>query len=287
MSLIFNGVNIPEAGGVIGFNGVDITTVIFNGVTVWQRGSGIDVPAVPSFCEASDGDYPDRVDVYFGYAGVDVTYFIFRDDIEIGSVVDIMYYEDFTAVDGVTYVYKVQAAYSATPSTRSAFSEENAGFVSDGSLIPPVPELAPANFSASDDTYSEYVRCTWSNGTENAATSVSIYRNGSHIDSVPFGSTEYMDLTAVPGTTYTYHVAFKSAGGTGPISNTDTGSRSTSQPYVLKAGDTMTGQLSGVRATSGNHMVTADAYATSNLGGTIKARYSGGILFLGNTGSNP
>jgi hypothetical protein len=65
--------------------------------------------------------------------------------------------------------------------------------------------------------------------------------------------------------------------------------------WVNKTGDTMSGTLnmgsqkvtSTSNASSDNDHVRAASYATTTRGGTIKARYSGGVLYLSNNGTNP
>ena len=67
------------------------------------------------------------------------------------------------------------------------------------------------------------------------------------------------------------------------------------QEVVQRSGDTMTGSLGMGHntiyhlaiQTSDDHAVPANGYATPTLGGTIKARRDGNILYMSTNGSNP
>lgn len=116
-----------------------------------------------------------------------------------------------------SWVSTVQAAWSAVG-------------VNDGSAPPP---SAPANVQASDGTYSNMVRVTWSNVT-NAITYI-VYRNKSNnsnsADEIGKNiTTTYDDTTALPRVIYYYWVKVLTSNGWSNLSAPDSGYRPAS-PY--------------------------------------------------------
>jgi hypothetical protein len=123
-------------------------------------------------------------------------------------------------VVGTTYWYWVKAYNSAGD---SGFSNGDSGFVSAPT---PQPPSAPTSVSASDGTYTDRVRLSWT--ASSGATGYKVFRNTSNNSSgaQQIGTStasQYDDTTAVVGTTYWYWVkAYNSAGDSG-FSNGDSG----------------------------------------------------------------
>ena len=229
MSLLFNGVEIPTGGDVI-FGGNSFNEVKFNGVTYWTKGSGSDTPPVPTFCNASDGDYTTHVLVQWGYSGIDVVYKIFRDGVVIGESSEDLWFEDSTAVELQEYEYYVTACYIVDdPSTCSGPSEIDTGFSDDVFTPGDAPVTKPGSFTASYKIFWDTVNLGWNNGGETNADSVNIYRDDVFIDRIPFGASEYRDAAIDEGTEYVYQIAFWNVWGEGPLSDPSTG--------ALKDGD--------------------------------------------------
>jgi hypothetical protein len=293
MALKFNGVEIPEGTGEIIFSGVSLTEVIFNGVVYWQKGTGTIPPDVPSFCSASDGEFTDHVEVTYGYSGLDVIYKIERSGDDgttwgiVGSVTNgDLYFDDFTASLGTTYLYRVRACWQIDDETCSGYSPEDEGSLASGPPTGQPPTEAPGSMTATTTYYNKII-INWTVGTEDNATMTAIYRDGTFIDVVPFDTREYQDMTVSPDSTYAYHTAFRNEHGEGPASTEVQGSTVDTQPFVLRSGDAMQGPLRGVAPTGSSDLIRADAYATSSRGGTIKARFDGTVLFISTDGSDP
>jgi len=225
MSLFFNGVEIPTSGDV-SFNGTTFNEVKFNGVTYWLKGGTPppDAPDAPSFCNASDGTYEDRVLVQWGYSHYDAYYKVYKD----GSVVAVIYdgstwYEDIGVTLDVTHSYYVKACWRDNDICSDA-SETDTGYAHKDSGTPNnPPATSPTSLLATDGAFDDKVVISWSNGSETNALSVNIYRNGYLMESVPFGATQFIDSTVDPGTTYSYFAKFTNLAGEGPQSNSDTG----------------------------------------------------------------
>ena len=229
MSLLFNGVEIPTSGDVI-LEGNSFNEVKFNGVTYWVKGGGDNTPPVPTFCNASDGDYTTHVLIQWGYSAIDVVYKIFRDDVAIGESSEDLWFEDSTAVPDTEYTYRVTACYLiADPATCSGPSETDTGF--SGATVEPgdAPTIKPGSFTASYKIFWDTVNLGWNNGGETNADSVNIYRDDVFIDRIPFGTVEYRDAAVDEGTEYVYQIAFWNVWGEGPLSDPSTG--------ALKDGD--------------------------------------------------
>jgi hypothetical protein len=246
MALRFNGIEIPTTGEVH-FGGVSFNEVRFNGVSFWIKG-GLEVPPVPSFCDASDDAYEDYIRVQWGYSHYEAGYAVYRseDGADFVKVTTItngnLWYDDYNVEQGITYSYKVKACWLDDFDSCSGFSEVDDGTVKAPEVIDP-PANAPESLTASDGNYHDKIVITWNNGNELEATAVNIYRDNILISIVEFGTTMYTDIAVETGTSYTYKACFKNSSGEGPFSSEDEGSTATASPYVLKAGDTMTGPL--------------------------------------------
>jgi hypothetical protein len=183
-------------------------------------------PSAPTNVSASDGTYTDRVRLTWTASSGATGYKVFRHTSnnssgaqQIGTSTASQY-DDTTAVVGTTYWYWVKAYNSAGD---SGFSNGDSGFVSAPT---PQPPSAPTSVSASDGTYTDRVRLSWT--ASSGATGYKVFRNTSNNSSgaQQIGTStasQYDDTTAVVGTTYWYWVkAYNSAGDSG-FSNGDSG----------------------------------------------------------------
>ena len=272
MALRFNGADIPTSGDVT-FNGASFNEVRFNGITFWQKGTGIIAPDIPSFCNASDGEFVEFIRIMWGYSNYRATYNVWKstNNVDFTLVTTVgdgeLWYDDLNVEQGVVYYYKVNACWQFDQDTCSDFSETDEGTVKPETVENP-PQEAPMNFSASDGAFYDKIIVNWTNGTEYDATAVNIYRNDILIDTVSFGVTQYADNSAAPGTTYEYYAKFRNGAGEGPESNRDDGSTLDEEIYVLKSGDHMTGALYAPELYDDNSRVHTDSnFGTWSLSG--------------------
>jgi len=281
MALYFNGAEIPTSGDVQ-FGGISFNEVRFNGVTFWQSGVGIIAPDIPGFCDASDGQFENFIRVMWGYSNYKAIYNVWRrvqgsTDFEfINTVSDgDLWYDDLNVEQGIVYEYQITACWQFDDDTCSAPSEIDEGSLKPEEIIEP-PLNAPLTLAASDGAYYDKIDITWSNGTEGNATAVNIYRNDILIDTVPFGVVSYTDLNVDPGSQYEYYVKFHNAGGEGPESNRDMGSTLDENIYVVKSGDTMTGDLNMMNGST--VMVDNEPVHTDSSHGSWS--YDGSTLYI-------
>ena len=134
-------------------------------------------------------------------------------------------YYDYSAAVGTTYYYWVKACNSYGC---SAYSGYDTGWRSSSGTTPP----PPASVSASNGTYTDKVRVTWSSSP--GATFYRVYRATSSgipmtLLASPTGTT-YDDHSAAVCTTYYYQVRACNSYGTGSGSSLDTGWRGCPAP---------------------------------------------------------
>ena len=225
MSLKFNGVEIPTSGTVT-WNGAEFNEVKFNGVTFWEKGSA-SLPA-PEWIAASDGTFPDKIQVHWDAQLTGVYWHLYRDDVEIAEITDgSSFYNDTQVSQNTIYVYKIQACMP-DGTLCSPMSPSDSGYLKTEDTETP-PTEAPQNLAASDGTSYTYVNITWDNGSEPAASHIRVERSDDDgatwitIANLVFGTSAYQDISALSGTTYTYRAVFYNSGGDGPYSNEDTG----------------------------------------------------------------
>lgn len=177
-------------------------------------------PDPPTGVDASDGTYSNKVVIsWIGSDGA-TGYKIWRGtsstggSAQIGAVTGETSFEDTTAATGVTYFYWVTAINDAGESELSNYDTGNRSSGTVG---------IPGNLNASQGTYVDKVRLTFSRGTN--AHSTMLYRNTVN-DS---GTAEllnggviwdyYNDSTAEVGTTYYYWVKGAGYSGTSDFSD--------------------------------------------------------------------
>jgi hypothetical protein len=148
---------------------------------------------------------------------------------------------------------------------------------------PTIPS-APSNVSASDGTYSDKIRVTWSAAT--GATAYEVWRGTSSSSSSAtriagdVTSTTYDDASAIRGTTYYYWVKAKNAAGTSGFSASNSGYRSSSSndsafTELAVNGATLTGNI----ATGGEvdwyqfRVTSSGNYTIETWAGTLSDNY--------------
>jgi predicted phage tail protein len=179
-------------------------------------------PPAPSVVTASDGGYTDKVRVNWSAVSGATSYEVWRSTAntpasagKVGSTTSTSY-NDLTAVAGSLYYYWIK---TVSPKGASVFSASDAGY----RLAPPP---TPIGVAATDGTYADRVRVTWTVVT--GAASYEVWRStansantASKIGS-PSGS-PWDDTTAVAGTTYYYWVKAKNLAGTSGFSGSNSG----------------------------------------------------------------
>jgi fibronectin type 3 domain-containing protein len=192
------------------------------------------VPAIPGGVGASDGSYTDKVSITWYTASGATSYQMFRNttnnansSTQIGTP-SASPYADTTAAPGTNYYYFVKGCAA---SGCSGYSGGNIGYRAIS---------APGGVAATDGTYTDKVRVSWSAAT--GATSYQVYRNTSNSSS---GSTQvgtpaaspYDDTTAAAGSTYYYFVKGCSTPGCSAFSTSNSGYRAITAPTGVDATD--------------------------------------------------
>ncbi len=187
--------------------------------------AGTGVPAVPTGVTATDGAYLDRVRVTWTAAAGATQYQVWRDVAQGGpynlrGTVTGTLYDDMDAAPGVVYWYKVKACNALGC---SAFSAPDSGFT-----FATAPDPV-TNVQASDGTYSDRVRVTWT-ASAGAAT-YEVHRapseGGTYTLRGTTAGTSYDDTGVTQGTTYWYRVKACNTAGCSAFSVPDSGYAST------------------------------------------------------------
>ena len=212
----------------------------------WRIASAT-APSTPSGVSASDGAYTDKVRVTWTAATGATGYQIWRHTADnsaaasqLGAIA-FTTYDDTSAVAGTTYYYWVKATNSAGA---SAFSSSSTGRRS----APVAAPSAPSGLSASDSTYTDKVRVTWT--AASGATGYQIWR---HTINMPSGASQlgtttatiYDDTSAVAGSMYYYWLKATNSGGTSAFSSSVIGRRAQSE--------TLPSAPTGVSASDGTY----------------------------------
>ncbi|MBC7221175.1 hypothetical protein H5T55_06905 [Candidatus Bipolaricaulota bacterium] len=216
----------------------------------YAHGEG--VPEVPTGVSATDGLYTDRVRVTWNASPGATSYEVWRDVAQGGpytlrGTVAGTTYDDLDASPGVVYWYKVKAC---NPSGCSAFSAADSGFT-----FPSAPDPV-TNVSASDGTYTDRVRVTWTAAA--GAANYEVYRadseTGTYTRRATVTGTTYDDTGVTVGTTYWYKVKACNTAGCSAFSVPDPGFASAGGGGGGGGGGgtpALPGQPQNVRATDG------------------------------------
>ncbi len=155
----------------------------------------------PTNLQASDGTYIDRVSLSWAASNGATSYKVFFATTKAGTKTLLgnptgTTFDDTSTTPGITNYYWVEACNAGNC---SAFSVANTGWRKLS---------APADFQASDGTYTKRVSLTWE--SSNGATSYKVYRAASRFATRTLlgnpTDTTFDDTTATPGITYYYWV---------------------------------------------------------------------------------
>ncbi|HRS14590.1 MAG TPA: hypothetical protein P5259_06350 [Candidatus Bipolaricaulis sp.] len=187
--------------------------------------AGEGISQVPTGVSATDGTYTDRVRVTWTASPGATSYEVWRDVARGGpynlrGMVSGTTYDDRDASPGVVYWYKVKACNA---SGCSAFSAPDSGFTF-ASAPDPV-----TNVSATDGTYTDRVRVTWTAVT--GAANYEVHRaeseDGTYTRRATVTGASYDDTGVTQGTTYWYKVTACNTAGCSAFSVPDSGYAST------------------------------------------------------------
>ncbi|MBC7317964.1 hypothetical protein H5T57_01740, partial [Candidatus Bipolaricaulota bacterium] len=186
-------------------------------------------PPAPQNLSASDGEYADEIIVTWAAVRGATRYEVFRATSEDGEYEKIgetklTRFSDTTASPNVLYWYRVRACNQFGC---SSFSHADSGY-----YLGSAPPQPPQNVQASDGTFSDRIRVTWSESI--GASYYEVYR--SDVPGADFlylaqtGGTSYDDQEIVIGRTYYYKVKACNSIGCSEYSPTDSGFAAVSQP---------------------------------------------------------
>jgi V8-like Glu-specific endopeptidase/fibronectin type 3 domain-containing protein len=186
------------------------------------------VPA-PAAVYATDGLFTDRVLFLWTTVPGAQGYQVFR---RAATTTTLTYlgaltapiYSDFTAVPNAVYAYSVRAWNSQGPGPMS---------VSDSGWRRLGPPRPPANVQASDGTYTDRIRVTWS--ASQYATLYKIYRNTTNttataVEVAAVAPLEWSDLTVPTGVKHYYWIKASNSAGNSAFSASDGGWRRLAPP---------------------------------------------------------
>lgn len=206
-------------------------------------------PPAPQNVSASDGTFSDRVRVTWTASLGAGSYEIWRSDVQAADYFKIAEafgtsYDDTTVIRGRTYWYKVKACnqYGC-----SAFSPADSGQAALNALS------APANVSASDGTFSDRVRVTWSAvpGAARYEVHRATAQAGTYELLAETTATTYDDTTVTVGATYWYKVRAWNVLGYSDFSEPDPGYASA--PGGGGGGTQLPSQVPNVSASDGTY----------------------------------
>lgn len=200
--------------------------------TGWRLG----IPLSPTGVSASDGTYVDRVRVTWTAPNQSgqcsgISYVVTRDGADLATASystltgGSASHDDTSAVPGVSYSYGIRAVCS--PGSQSTASATDSGFRAG---IP----LAPSGIVASDGSFTDKVRISWTAPNQTgqcASIAYVVTRDGVDLATSTFttiggGSAYYDDTSAVAPTSYSYNVrAVCTPGGQTATGSADSGYR--------------------------------------------------------------
>lgn len=208
-------------------------------------------PQPPQNVQASDGTFSDRIRVTWSESIGASYYEVYRSDVPGADFLRVAQtggtsYDDQEIVIGRTYYYKVKACNSIGCSD---YSPTDSGFAAVSQ------PAAPQNVQASDGTFSDRVRITWS--PVSGAARYEVHRASSQDGPYELRGetteTSYDDTQVTPGTTYWYKVRAWNVLGYGPFSAPDSGYAATGGGGGGGGGDQAPGQVQGVSASDGTY----------------------------------
>ena|GEM_PF-2841129 len=205
-------------------------TSTFSSADTGRRAPTVVAPSASAAASASEGNYTDKVRVTWTASDGATGYQVWRHTAnnsgaasQLGTTTSTTY-DDTGAVAETTYYYWIKSTNSAGV---SAFSPTATGWRAPTVVAP----SAPSGVAASDDTYTDKVRLTWS--AASGATSYQVWRHtvnnsGTASQLGTTTSTAYDDTGAVAGTWYYYWLKAVNSAGASSFSSSDIGRRAAS-----------------------------------------------------------
>ncbi|MEZ5583048.1 MAG: fibronectin type III domain-containing protein [Candidatus Competibacteraceae bacterium] len=184
-----------------------------------------ETPTAPANVNASDGTFPDRINISWSAVTNATSYELYRsnsssDNGSLRTTVSSTSFDDTSVSPGITYWYRVKACNNAGC---SGFSSANSGFAQEEVTVPGIP----TGVSASDGTFEDRVNINW-NGVS-GATFYEVARSdigattGTIIGSS--STTTFNDFTVSPDSPHEYRVRACNDAGCGEFSDPDQGFR--------------------------------------------------------------
>ncbi|MFZ4573724.1 MAG: reprolysin-like metallopeptidase [Phycisphaerales bacterium] len=237
-------VTVPDVASAACRVRIEPTNNVFFDISNYNFEIGCDTSPIPSFVQATDGTFCDRVDITWNPSAGATSYAVFRNTINLGSsAVQIgspasNSFADTTAVPGVTYYYFVR---SVNACGSSGVSISNSGF--RGASI-----SAPGNVLASDSTSCSAVSVSWDASA--GATGYQVWRSATNNSAAATligspASSPFADSSAPAGTTFFYFVVATSPCGSSAFSASNSGSVASAagQPTGVVATDSDCGSV--------------------------------------------
>jgi hypothetical protein len=223
---------------------------------------GVNCPlaAAPLNIAATDGTYYDKVRITWTARAGATGYNVYRNGTLKQANVTATQYDDMNPTPGTIFYYKVSTINICGEGAKGPADPGEPG---NACVLPSYP----TNISATDGTYNDKVRITWT--AVSGATAYNVYRNGT-IKQSNVTVTQYDDTSAVPGTVYYYQVSTINTCGEGSKGPADPGEPGNacvlpSVPTNLNASDgTSTTQVS-ISWTAGSLATTYNIYRNSTL----------------------
>ena len=202
---------------------------------IWSASGSASVTidtAPPTGVSATDGTHTDKIRITWNSVSYATRYYVYRSTSSSGTYSSLgyvtgLYKDDTTVTSGTTYYYKIKAYNDGHYSDLSSY---NSGW---RKLLP------PTGVSASDGTYTDKVRVSWS--SVSGASQYYVYRatssSGTYSSIGNTTSTYYYDTSAIPGTTYYYKLKAYNGGHYSDLSGYNSGWRKLLPPTGVSASD--------------------------------------------------
>lgn len=237
-------------GIVVAGSGISLTCTVVQ--------AGVSAPSAPTGVAATDGSYPDKVQVTWSASSGAMGYEVWRftsnnsnSSSRIAQGIGGSPYNDTTVIAGTNYYYWVKATNAGGT---SLFSNVDSGYASNS------PPVAPTGVSASVN-FSDRIRVSWTAST--GATGYAIWRSTNNTSGSATNiasnivSNTYDDSTVPQGITHYYWVKATNASGASGFSALASGLR-TSTSFDIS------GTISYGGAQTGNVFVTASPHLVAN-----------------------
>lgn len=201
-----------------------------------DQGNAISPPPAPANVTATDGTFPDKVDLSWNASSAADSYTVYRSTAnnpngapQIAVGLSVASYSDTGVIASTQYYYWVKAFNSGGASPFSFVNPGHAG------ILPPA---IPSGVSATDGIHPDRIAVSWS--AVSGADTYNVYRaivnssGASQLVASNLSGTSWDDTSYVKGTIYYYWVVAENVAGTSGFSASNNG-------YVIQYADTPTG----------------------------------------------